>query len=329
MRTRFNLSYKELAKRIGEEAILRKYIPNYTRPYVNFRLRDVKSDRKASCRVTVSNGIYFIRDFGDDDYRNGAKSLYNFLLDEFKTDEDSLCRMIYLDFKDNIDRGIIVESDHKDVVTDSIIKVRYREWRSHDIKFWARFNLTIADVEAADIKPISHFWITSNNCNNEMFYAHEYSYSYNYYWKDGIFRRKIYQPYSSLKWLSNSDRSVVQNYKNLKKEGHSLIVQTSLKDSLVTTKLDRLSVAPIAESTWFTEEYWGKISQRYTDIVYFANNDWNKPRNEGLIYAEKIKSLYDIPYVYIPTEYECTDISEFSEKYGLHKTNGLLYMLNV
>lgn len=330
MKVRVAHSYFELAEMIGEENIVKRYIPNYVKPFQNFRLRNKASDRRPSCRIIVNkNNTYYIRDFGDESFNNKAKSIPEFLMDEFNLSEIKLVDMIYEDFVHDIKRGIQRESCAVKPPKPSIIKVKYRKWQKHDIEYWGQYGLTVKDLEAADIRPISHFWIDSNSCDNELFYADKYAYTYDYYWKDGVFKRKIYQPFSYRKWFSNSDISIVQNYKNLEKEGDLLVIQTSLKDSLVTGKLDRLSIAPISESSWFTEEYWYKICERYTDAVFFANNDWNKPKNEGLLYAEKIKAKYGIPYVYIPDEFECSDISDFVAKYGIEQAYELLEMLDL
>ena len=79
-----------------------------------------------------------------------------------------------------------------------------------------------------------------------MFRASKLSYTYDYYVKDGIFRRKIYQPLNEyMKWLSNCSLDVVQNYRNLPKSGDLLIIQSSLKDALTMNSFGYESVAPI------------------------------------------------------------------------------------
>jgi hypothetical protein len=155
------------------------------------------------------------------------------------------------------------------------------------------------------------------------------SFSYDYYWSNGVFRRKIYQPCSvDYKWRTNTDYTVVQNYPNIPKSGKTLFIQSSYKDCMVMEKLGFWAIAPNKEGSWFTDEYWAKIKERWKNIVIYWDNDFDKEDNPGLRYAQYYSELYKVPYVTNPDN-TAKDISDFVKKYGLSEGKELIRSLKL
>ena len=325
-------SWDYIFDRLTEEEMMRRYVPDFSAVGIGFRLRSHKEDIHPSCNTTRYNGRLWIKDFGDPKYKT-ATTVVKFLQEELSLSNDELIDKIASDFKLEGAPITGVSSNSRKVRTGSKssnrqptkIDVKYRNWQPHDLKFWGQYGLTVKDLEDADIRPISYFWLSNHKATNRLYVASKHAYVFDHYWCDGLFMRKIYQPYNkSLKWLSNCNVTVVQNYKSLPKEGGNLLViQSSLKDSRVTKLLGYNSIAPITENCWFTDNYWNKLKQRWTKIVYYGNNDFEKKDNPGLAYANSIKKEYNIPIIYNP-DGTASDISDFRAKYGFDKSKELI-----
>lgn len=327
------VTYTKLMSMVTELELAERYIPNFTKVNKSFRLRPTKEDTKPSCRVFTRQNKLYIKDFGDSQVER-ARTIFQFIIDEHtlsKTSKEAI-DMIVTDFNLDIHKSLSIRNRSKPkpnyIDKGTTINVKYRAWNKSDINYWGGYGISIELLESAGVHPISYFWIDSSRVDNTMFRAEKLSYTYDYYVKDDIFRRKIYQPKSKwLKWLSNCSLDVVQNYRRLPKSGDLLIIQSSLKDALVMNTFGYNSVAPISESTWFTDDYWNKIAERFNKIIYFSNNDWSKQENNGIIYGQKISKEHNIPIVLIESQYECSDISDFRHKYGVEKTKQFLKLL--
>jgi len=326
-------TYADLVSVIGEEEIAKRYIPGFEKINKSFRLRSCGEDKKPSCRVYPYGNKLFINDFGDSKHA-ATRTIFSFIQDEYSKSAIEALDMIATDFKYNIKRDLTLNDRSKPkskvsyIEKETVIQVKYRNWEYYDINYWSNYGITVAELEFAGIKPISYFWIDSKRVNNKIFKAEKLAYTYDYYVHKGIFRRKIYQPLSSwMKWVSNCSLDVVQNYRNLPKQGELLIIQSSLKDALTMNTFGYNSIAPISESTFFLEDYYAKLISRFKKILYFSDNDWNKQDNSGLGYGKQIEKKYKINIIYIDSKYECSDISEFRAKYGKDCTEELLKTL--
>lgn len=318
-------SYTDILSKISEEELAYRYIPNY--PGLNKSFATRVDDTKASTRVRWHNGHLYVKDFGNN---KKAISVLEFIQQQYNKSYDEVLDMIISDFKSDLKtRKLVTKKSRSCNNTPTIIKVKYRAWNDADSAYWGQYGITIQMLENANIFPIKYCWLTNNKYSDKRFNVAPLAYSYNYYLLDGVFRRKIYQPHNkSCKWLSNCNITVVQNYTSLPKEGDLLIIQSSHKDALVMNTMGYYSISPITESSWFTNDYWGKISQRFTEIVYFANNDWEKSDNSGLKFAEGIKRDYGINYIYTPDIQNVTDISDYRALLGYNNTKELVdYLL--
>ncbi len=326
---KYNWDY--ILDRVTEEDLLHKYAPDFSKVGDGFRLR--VNDKLPSCNTTYYKGRLWLKDFGDPRYKT-AVTIPVFLQEEMGLSEDKLVVRIVRDFKlegtepkyrsvpsDSLKTGVAPVQVQR---MPTIIDVKYRDWQPHDVEYWGRYGITIEILESIDIRPISYFWLSNHKVKKKLYIASKHAYVFDYYWCDGLFMRKIYQPYNKgLKWLSNCNITVVQNYKTLPKSGDLLVVQSSLKDARVTNLLGYESNAPITENCWFTDSYWDKLKQRWKRIVYYANNDFEKDDNPGLRYGKKISEMYDIPFIHNP-DGTASDISDYRDKFGYDDSKVLI-----
>jgi hypothetical protein len=65
------------------------------------------------------------------------------------------------------------------------------------------------------------------------------------------------------------------------------------------------------------------MKERWTNIIIWYNNDWDKPTNTGVVNAQRYSEKYNLPYFYNPDRTP-KDPSDFSKKFGLLEFKKLL-----
>ena len=212
-----------------------------------------------------------------------------------------------------------------------IIKIKKRNWTDVDKEYWKQYYISTNMLERNDVKSISNLWFYRDN---KLIFTTELSdklpsFSYDYYWHEGVFRRKIYRPLvkeRGFKWMSNTDYTIVQNYPNIPKSGDLLFIQSSLKDCMVMENLGYYAIAPNTEAAWLSEIYWEKILKRWSKVIIFGNNDWDKENNPGLRYAKTHSQRYGVPYIINPYG-EPSDISDYVKCHNLDRGKRLVEQL--
>lgn len=244
------------------------------------------------------------------DYDQLIKELY----EEFKVETSSIIARSKTTYKGDLDQFI-----KSQIAT--VIQIKRREFNNNDLKFWSQFGISKETLELFNVFAISHFWI-----NGKLINSAEYSYCYDFYWEDNVFRRKIYQPFDKFKWFSNGGK-VCQGEVNMPNFGDVLIITKSLKDVMTFHEMKYISVAPPSESTFLPEEYFMKQKDRFARIILWYDNDFDKEFNTGLIKSTEFSEKYGIQNIYIPSKYEVKDISDFIYKYGILETELIIKQL--
>lgn len=213
---------------------------------------------------------------------------------------------------------------YHETAKNTIIKRKLRAFEDHDTKFWGKYGITKEWLQhpAVKVNPISHFWI-KNNKGEQLYKADTYAYCYDYFNYDGRYLKKIYQPYSKFKWISNVTGGVggvCQLWETLPKEGRELLVVTSsLKDGGTiycnTFNIWRrnegvYTIAPNNEGGYLPDQIIYKLNQRFKRIVTWFDND-----ESGIKAAKKYKSIYGWDYIFNPLGFP-KDPSDFRDEYG-------------
>lgn len=144
--------------------------------------------------------------------------------------------------------------------------------------------------------------------------------------------RKIYRPFNKeKKWLSNyrgDSKWLIHGLSNINKTVNYIIITKSNKDKMVLEGLGYNSVNVQNEGISIPKEIINYLKSLYEYIYIFYDNDFNKSKNWGQIAAKKQKQIYPcFSNIMIPSKYECTDISEFINRYDIEKTSNLLQKL--
>lgn len=208
---------------------------------------------------------------------------------------------------------------HKKITkaTETIIQVKYRAWSGEDLSYWRQYGIGIDTLSLFHVLPIEYFWL-----NDARFKAAKYAYTYNYYWDKGIYRRKIYQPYSrTAKWYSNGGLTV-QGHGVLPKSGKLLIITKALKDVMSLYELGYVAIAPASETSLPNSAYMTKQLKRFDKVVLFLDND-----ETGKEMSIKHSTSYNIPYILIPDSEGVKDISDYIKAKGIDSAKELMNKL--
>ncbi len=315
-------SYKEIIQCVEESSIARLFLHmEYGKKYKSLFRED----------PTPSAGLYYSRNgrlryndyiqnlsipsaimkLNNWDYNQLIKELY----DEFKIEHGSIITRSRTTYKGDLDQ--FMKSQRA-----TIIQIRRRQFNDKDLEFWNQFGITIETLNLFNVFPVSHYWI-----NGKLINGSEYCYSYDFYWEDNVFRRKIYQPFDKkFKWFSNGGK-VCQGEVNMPNSGELLIVTKSMKDVMTLWELGFQAISPPSESTFLPEQYFLKQKERFKRIIIWYDNDFDKELNTGQLKGLEFSNQYGIENIFIPLKYECKDISDFYREYGKEQSVNLIEKL--
>lgn len=327
-----DLTKENIYKYISSYEIFKTYSSEFKDLNKSF-FSDFREETHPSCQITIFNGDLLYTDFGlGKSFRAIDFVMYKFNLNYYEALEK-----INRDF--NLNLGVLIDKDidkkfkitprkslnESFIINKSfsknnrvkLIQIKQRDFTKEDLAYWGKYGIKKETLKLFNVTPISHFWIDGN-----MFYAHKYSYSYNFELIDGVFRRKIYQPFSKYKWLSNGGK-IIQGKSVIPDKGDLLVITKSLKDVMTLYELGYYAVSPPSESSFIDKAYIKELQERFTNIYIFFDND-----EAGITFASKYKELYNIgKSIIIPNEYNAKDISDFTCIYGINSAKNLINFL--
>lgn len=329
--TKLPLTVESIEQFIGPWNIFGNYIDNFPGLDVSFKSQLREGDDNPSCRVYSSNGKLLYKDFS----QSGSMNCYTYVMNKFNLNFAEALSKIKNDFALDRIEDVKCTVPHTKVVyqptpvikdrQETIILKKRRDWQIQDKEYWFdRYGITLEWLNKANIEPISTFWLTNHRFDHVPFYCGKHSYVYNYYWHNDIFRRKIYQPFHTYKWISNVDSTIVQGWNMLPKfDGEILIVTSSFKDAgtimcnLIPETVGKqvYAIAPNNEETFLPESVFLKLKSRWKHILLWYNNDFTKEYNTGYERSLALKQQYDLPFLMTPTGTQ-KDPSDFRHHYG-------------
>ena len=293
--------------------IIRKYSKNFTELNKMF-CSDFRDESKPSCHVIFHKGDYLVKDFGGESMRP-LSFVMRILGLNYPEALSRINNDLALNFVDISQSGHQVRRDIKPCEnTPSIVKIKRREWNDDDIDFWSQYGWRKGWLKECDISPISHY-----SLNGIIRIAERYAYSVDYYWHEGVFRRKIYQPFSrDYKWYSNVNKTVVQGYKMLPKEGGIVVITKAIKDIAPFYQIGIPAIATNNETTFLPKEYMEKLTQRFKRLIVWFDND-----ECGLRFGKRYADEWGIESYHTPIG-EAKDPSDFYKLNGFNKWKELV-----
>ena len=318
-----DLTLNNILDKIQSYDIFKAYCSNFKEIGKNFA-SELRDDPNPSCVINYYQGDLMYKDFGD----NSTFRAIDYVKYKYSINFFQVLEKINTDF--NLKLGVIGVSTSYDTkfrisskkhVSErkeaKVITRQVREFNSDDISFWGQFGISVETLKKFDVEAISAFWI-----DEVLHIAAKYSYCYNFYWENGVFRRKIYQPFDSSKWTGNGGKCV-QGEGMLPQNGELLIVTKSLKDVMVLYEMGFISVSPPSESTFLPIEYYEKQNNRFNKIILLFDND-----SSGVKMSRKFSKQLNIQCMFIPLG-QGKDISDFvknnNKELGRKLINSLIY----
>lgn len=200
--------------------------------------------------------------------------------------------------------------------SDSTLKFRIRAWQKYDIEYWEMYGVSKDWLIFGQIYPISHIFVCKDG-KEYVFPADKYAYVYVEY-KDDTPSFKIYQPYSNIcKWRSQHDHSVWDLWTQLPATGENLIITSSRKDALCVWENTLIPSCSLqAESYLPKAQVIDILKQRFPNIFILYDNDYDKPKNYGHLYGQKIAETFGLGQIEIPSSFQSKDPSDLAKNHG-------------
>lgn len=200
--------------------------------------------------------------------------------------------------------------------SDSILKFKIRDWKQFDLDYWELYGISKSWLIFGNIYPISHIFVYKDN-NEYIIPADQYAYVYIEY-KDGTPSFKIYQPYSEVcKWRSQHDHSVWDLWAHLPPKGENLIITSSRKDALCVWENTLIPSCSLQAESYLPKEHVVEIlKQRFNNVYILYDNDYDKSKNYGRIYGQKIAETFGLKQIEIPMEFYSKDPSDLAKNHG-------------
>jgi len=313
---------QKILSKITDELIFRHYIGDYSK-CINSPLRKDNNPSFSVYYSTHHRKLMFkdhaTGSFGD--CFDLVRSMYNVTL-------YGACCRINEDFNLGFDKSDV---DHhaiyvrpttirNNIEINKNLSIKIRPWKNCDTDYWTKnYGLEEKHLKYFNVVPVAIVFI-----NDRIIWTHDYSnpiYAYVFY-KDGVFTYKVYRPLSKekqYKWISTTNRSVLQGWDQMPKTGSVLIITKSMKDAMIYALNGYASISCQNETSMIKDTVFEELKSRFKLIVINQDDD-----PAGRIGTEALCSRYELPHFYLDIQKEAKDISDFREKYGAEKTKQLI-----
>lgn len=325
------LTKENILSKITSYDIFKFYCEGFSKLDVMFK-SELRKDNNPSCCISQIRGDLLYSDFGDGSYR-----AIDYVMAKYSLNYSEALNKVNIDFNlglgsilaINLSKGKSTPVRHSKVLFDekkpTIIKIKKKEFTKKDLEYWNSFYWTEEMLKLSNTKSISHYWI------NEKSFAvpkGELAFSYDYYWHQDRFQRKLYFPKrKEFKWFSNVDNSICQLSDVAPKTGDVLFITSSKKDAGIFWRINinKLipdlvihGVAPNNELAFVPKEWFYKMQNRWKRIIIAYDND-----DTGIKNAKKFSEMYNIEWITTPDNTE-KDVSDYAKHYGLQEFSTLI-----
>lgn len=314
-----SVTMEEILSKVTQEQLWKYYCPNFEQINKNF-LSDFYNDTMPSCRV-ISNkyGKLYYKDFGTGQY---ISNIFDYVKFKYNCTYQESLNIIANDF--NIRKiKIQIDRTYKGALEDKLlikpksnIQIVKKAFTLNDYNNWSKYHISLALLDKYEVFACDKIILNTNTHsyeyqyldNNPIYSYTEYDINLNY------IGSRIYFPnqYKTRKWLNDSTSDIIQGIKQLPENGDLLIITKSLKDIMVLNVLGYNAISLASETTPLKEEIFNNLKQRFKKIIILYDND-----ETGIKYSNLIKEKYDVEICFIPSEYNCKDISELIVYKGL------------
>jgi len=201
---------------------------------------------------------------------------------------------------------------------DRELGVKFRSWKECDRMYWTvKYDLNEAHLRYYNILPVQTVFLGNDiawtHSDNDPIYAYVFH-------KDGKYYYKVYRPLTEkkqFKWMSSTNRTILQGWDQLPETGDLLIITKALKDVVVYRKLGYYAISCQNEISIIKDTVMDDLKRRFKRVVINQDND-----PAGIQGTETLAGLYDLPYFYLTGAEK--DISDYREWHTAENTNTLI-----
>jgi hypothetical protein len=197
-----------------------------------------------------------------------------------------------LSYKEEDAQGITVlrrsVPKHKTVVMPKRYElgVKIQPFTNTDKEYWSRYGISSQDLKRYNVFSVSV--IFSGGRVIGRYKKDNPIYAYLFY-KDGTYTWKIYKPKETdkrFKWMSNTNRSILQGWDQMPETGEILLINKALKDVMVANKLGYIGVAMQSESQMIKPVVMEELKRRFKHIFILQDFDLAGVKNANKHYKE-------------------------------------------
>lgn len=205
------------------------------------------------------------------------------------------------------------------------LQVQIKDFTDEELNWWESFGINEDTLKLYNVFSINTTFINGaiHTFSNEKFPIFGYYFGK----KESIEVWKIYMPLNKNKgyrFLTNAKESTIQGWKQLPKEGESVVITKSMKDVMLLHELGIPACAPNSENIFISEQRYNNLKSRFKNIFLLYDSDLT-----GVKFTNKIRKQYlDVIPLLIPRKYGCKDLSDFYKKFGLSKIQKLVFSVN-
>ena len=298
---------------VSEYDIFKFYCPPFKDLNKKFK-SELRVDNSPTCSITYYNRKLLYKDFG----RGDSYDCFSYVQAKYNLNFIEALKVIDNDFGLGLNMGATPESigvkisknlvDYRVEKTPMIISRKSRKWNNYDTIFWGKFNISIEILNKFDVIPLDYFWL-----GNVRYSCHTLTYGYKI---NG--RYKIYRPFEiEGKWFSNTNKTDIQGYKQLKGNGDIVFLASSLKDVMTLYSMGYAAIALQSEMQFPSDELISEMKDRFKLVAVLYDNDFHSELNPGQTMATKICHKFDLFNVIIPAHYRSKDISDLVRDHGV------------
>ena len=304
---------------INQESIMQYY----TGADINSRkliVSPFRIDNHTTCSFYKSkSGILYLHDFATNEHINcfeAVMKLYN-------CNYYDALKIIAKDFG-LIENNVafkpipkIVESIKEN--NSAKIQVQIKDFTNKELEWWNQFGISIKLLKKYHVFSLQHVFI-----NGELkFSSTEKCPIYGYYFgkdKNGDEKWKIYFPTrAEARFLNNTNKKLLQGYKQLPKTGDLLVITKSMKDVIAMYGFGIAACAPNSETLFISDKQLEEFKQRFKHILVIYDSD--RPGRSNMA---KIRREYpELNYYFLP-KYLSKDFTDSIKQVGVDKMKELV-----
>lgn len=178
---------------------------------------------------------------------------------------------------------------------DKKLGVKFRKWKQCDYNYWTvKYDINEKQLKYYNVFPVEKVFL-----GKDVIWSHRDDnpiYTYIFY-KDGKYTYKCYRPLEKdkrYKWISSTNRTVLQGWDQLPKTGDTLILTKSLKDVIVYRTVGFYGLSCQNELGVIKDTVIEELRSRFKRIV--LNNDFDYA---GVTGTNLMKRAYNLPYFFL------------------------------